>query len=458
MNDIDLRERKESEREKRGQMLQELEKDAEDLSEAQESLTPKRGEDGPSTSRSVEDEWQTIQRLESKILRMQSGIDVLKKSEDFKDFWSQVTVPASPEIAPRGGTARSEDLSERTVSFADVSEDEPSTSWSPILKKNIKIPGIMKTAASAEEDVSLSLDDSDTDVEMPSLEDLKGKRQALQRQRPGSAPPARPSPALSADSTLEAKKDEWKPIITLPKPFSFLERDEERSKTKPISTVKMEQDLLIKDIDTAGKRKAFKFKAKPIPKSVLEARYQNMIKEQETMRIMKHEAHKKKQENMQNPFAFDLVDKKRQEIKQKKIREAQEAKMKVKAFRANAVPASTYEPRYELLQMEKQRRSGKIEERARKLMAESKMPRRMEIGLEDFSPIPRAKGSKVLKSPQKRPKTASTDVPDYKKLHQEFEERLSQAKANNLLKRTIVREFSLSGGGRRRRPRPTKRE
>ena len=70
---------------------------------------------------------------------------------------------------------------------------------------------------------------------------------------------------MSADSTLEAKNDEWKPIITRPKPFSFLERDEERSKTKPISTVKMEQDLLIKDIDTAGKKKACKFKAKPIP-------------------------------------------------------------------------------------------------------------------------------------------------------------------------------------------------
>ena len=194
MNDIDLRERKESEREKRGQMLQELEKDAEDLSEAQESLTPKRGEDGPSTSRSVEDEWQTIQRLESKILRMQSGIDVLKKSEDFKDFWSQVTVPASPEIAPRGGTARSEDLSERTVSFADVSEDEPSTSSSPILKKKIKIPGIMKTAASAEEDVSLSLDDSDTDVEMPSLEDLKGRGKPCRGRGPDPRRPLAPRP------------------------------------------------------------------------------------------------------------------------------------------------------------------------------------------------------------------------------------------------------------------------
>ena len=97
-----------------------------------------------------------------------------------------------------------------------------------------------------------------------------------------------------------------------------------------------------------------------------------------------------------------MVDKKRQEIKQKKIKEAQEAKMAVKPFRANTVPSSTYEPRYELLKMEEQRRASKIEERAKKLMAESKMPPRMDVENNSHSFIPRAKASKPLKSPVKK--------------------------------------------------------
>ena len=97
---------------------------------------------------------------------------------------------------------------------------------------------------------------------------------------------------------------------------------------------------------------------------------------------------KKKLLDMEKPFAFYLVDKKRQEIKQKKIKEAQEAKMAVKPFRANTVPSSTYEPRYELLKMEEQRRASKIEERAKKLMAESKMPPRMDVENNSHSFIP----------------------------------------------------------------------
>ncbi|QDZ18557.1 hypothetical protein HOP50_02g10610 [Chloropicon primus] len=437
---------RDSERQRIGEKIDMMERDAEELSEAQESLTPNKrssNEEG-STSRSAEEDWQTIQRLEAKILQLQSGIGVLKKSEDFKDFWNEVTVPASPEVTP------SIDVSSRSVSFAaEFSEDRPSTSYSESPTK-IVIPGIPGTTSDFED----SADEADTDVELPKSDpeavtpDVKGKRKVSFGARPMSAPVSRATTVLSSeafDSTGSSKRDEWKPIMTRPKPFSFLERDAERAKTKPISTVKMEQDLLIKEADEAGKKKANVFKAKKIPKSVLEARYNNMIKEQETLRMMKHEAHRNKQKEMMKPFAFDLVDKKRQEIKQKKIREAQEAKTKVKTFRANAVPASTYEPRYELLQVEKQRRASKVEERSRKLLAESKMPPRMEIGLNDFNPIPRAKASKVLKSPAKKVPSSNGQIPDYKKLHQEFEERLSQAKASNQLKRTIVKEFVLGG-------------
>ena len=470
MNDIDFRAQKDFERRKRGKKIKDLERDADEVSEAQECLTPNRtssaGEQA-STSRSVEEEWQTIKRLESKILQMQSGIDVLKKSEDFKDFWQEVTAPVSPDATT--SIARSEDMSERTVSFAD----EPSTFSSPYRGK-IVIPRMLRSEDSAAE--------SDTNFEASSPEiDLKGKKKKVFDQqfaydnsspgpkigrnekiqeklsrsvksRPVSAPPRPPSSSFSSlressmpadDSALPPKEDEWKPILTRPKPFSFLDRDAKKSKVKPISTVKMEQDLLIKQADEEGKKKLV-FKAKKIPKSVLEARYSNMIKEQETMRIMKHEAHKKKLVDMEKPFAFYLVDKKRQEIKQKKIRQAQESKIKVKPFRANTVPASTYEPRYELLKMEETRRSVKIEERANKLLSESKMPPRMDVESNNFSPIPRAKASKILKSPVKKI-ARNGHIPDYKKLHQEFEERLAHAKAKNFLKRTVVKEFHLGG-------------
>ena len=443
LGDLDLSAGPSGEGDRRGRRVEGLERAAEEIGEESAGLSsPERGE----SRASAEEDWRTIQRLEGKILQLQSGIDVLKRSQDFKDFWEEVTVPSSPEPT-----------AQRSVTFVSGDGSAPETPWdgrSPVPGAKIVVPGILKRSSEGSEALESPL---------PSAEaDQKGKGRAQARPMsapPGGRPGAGPSSSeIASDSDSDGgdldvdlevdfspvKKDEWKPIITRPKPFSFLSRDEERKKTKPISTVKMEQDLMIKECDARGKKKASTFKAKKIPKSVLEARYENMVKEQATMRMMKHEEHKRKQREMQKPFAFDLVDKKRQEIKQKKIREAQEKKGRVKPFRANAVPASTYEPRYELLQMEKQRRGSRVEERARRLLAESKMPPRMDV--EHSCPIPRAKASKVIKSPaKKRPGTSDGGIPDYKKLHAEFEERLSQAKARNQLKRTVVKEFNLGG-------------
>ena len=487
MNDIDFgfgAERKDNNKKKRSKKLKDIDKDADELSEAQESLTNRRNntadEEGES-SRTIEEEWETIQRLEKKISKLKTGIDVLKKSQDFQDFWKEVTVPATPETPATAASTRSDrsETPQRVVSFAGLSENdesEPSTSFTPV-RGTISIPTAWKR-----DNEDSSAFESETDVEImssPERRDAKGKgkrpmygssragpsssaigeptqnksesRKPRALNRPASAPPTRKyisaaSGDPSNDSTTTSnkeKEDDWEPALTLPKPFSFLERDSKENKIKSISTVKMEQDLLIKQAEEEAKKKVV-FHAKPIPKSVLEARYNNMIKEQETIRMMKHEARKKKLVDNEKPFAFYLVDKKRQEIKQKKIREAREAKIKVKPFRANTVPSSTYEPRYELLKMEEQRRDSKIKERARKLFAESKMPPRMDIENSKSSPIPRAKGSKPLKSPVKKI-VINDHIPDYKKLHKEFEEKLQKAKAKNRLKRTVVKEFHLGG-------------
>ncbi len=381
VGDLDLR----AQREERGKRIRDLERGTEEV----EALTPPRRErpatageaearagaaPSPSDRAAVEEEWQTIKRLEGKILQLQSGIQVLKKSDDFKEFWQEVTAADSPLGDDRDAGAMPD---ERSVTFAELSENAPSTSSAaPAREQVVSIPSTLSLRSGED-----SSDESETDIDLDAAaspaaiaREAKGKRKLFQRpptaqpgrsaasqaadaaiaaaaaslrgRRPQSAPARRPTPragpaAESSRTGSESDSDEWQPSITMPKPFSFLERDAERAKTKPLATVKMEQDLLIKRAEEESERQVV-FKAKKIPKSVLEARYNNMIKEQETMRMMKHVAHIKHLSDMEKPFAFYLVDKKRQEIKQKRIREALEAKVKVKPFRANTVPASTY--------------------------------------------------------------------------------------------------------------------
>ena len=373
-------------------------------------------EEADPSEKAVYKDWAKIRSLESKISKLQSGLAFLKSSKDFKDFFTAIE---------GGGEDGQQAPGDRSSSEREASTSGPRAE---------------------------SESESESDGDSPSPK--APVRSARSMARPSSAPAQRPSMASTIAQEIlkeeeEKAKDDWEPILTMPEPFSFQVRDEERSKRKTIAQAKLEQDLLLKQIEE-DKMRTNTFKAKKIPKAVLEGRYEAMIRDQEHWRMMKHEAHREKMVKSEKPFTFYLVDKKRKEIKEKKILQAAMAAVKTKKFVANRVPSSTYEPRYELLKMEEKDRVGRIKERAKKKYLDAKMPPRMNQGQgttegQDFSPIPKAKGSKPLKSPVKKRPASAGQVPDYKKLHAEFEEKLANAKSKNVLKRTVIKEFNFGG-------------
>ena len=129
-----------------------LERAAEEIGEESAGLSsPERGE----SRASAEEDWRTIQRLEGKILQLQSGIDVLKRSQDFKDFWEEVTVPSSPEPT-----------AQRSVTFVSGDGSAPETPWdgrSPVPGAKIVVPGILKRSSESSEALESPLPSAEAD-------------------------------------------------------------------------------------------------------------------------------------------------------------------------------------------------------------------------------------------------------------------------------------------------------
>lgn len=187
---------------------------------------------------------------------------------------------------------------------------------------------------------------------------------------------------------------------------------------------------------------------------------------------------------IQQPFSFAERDQERLTMRDEYRKAVKEARRRRPQFKANPLPPSTYEDRYRQLLLDEMTRQDRIKERAAQLFAESKLPTRCGLLGKNFSwdtdtdlnNVLSHKGhsfrylqcsSQVdhtsspainfsnyfrmeLSASASRPRAASVDgrrrgdarsdlrrpyntrklghVPDFRKLHEEFETRLMQAR------------------------------
>jgi hypothetical protein len=247
--------------------------------------------------------------------------------------------------------------------------------------------------------------------------------------------------------------------VTDPRPFSFTQRDEEKQKN--LMRIKMEQQLALKQEEEKAARRLRRFKANPVPTSTLEPRFQRIMVEEEIRRRTEHERAVSALKGMEQPFSFYYKDLENQRRKEEHRRIMRDPARYRRAFRANEPPPSTYEDRYRQLLAEEEIRKLRVKERAAMLLAESSLPPRMEQGMPTTASRPHSAaaasrgrdpsadlhggvgGKEELRRPYSTRRLGR--VPDFQRLHTDFQTKLLRFKASNPFRRTVPEEFRLGG-------------
>ena len=216
------------------------------------------------------------------------------------------------------------------------------------------------------------------------------------------------------------------------KPFSFDQRDQNKRKT--ISQVKLEQDLSLKKKEEEEAVNVM-FKANGLPRSTLEPRYEKLTRQQAART---RENKRRSQENLkkaEQPFSFYFADKDRKAAREAKLEKARN--VNAKPFKANPIPKSVHESRYELLQFDRERRKEEAREKATKALARSSLPERMRNAAP--KKVPAYDSSK----PYSQYKLG--EVPDFDALHADFDNKLARMRERNRRQLTVPKDFHLGG-------------
>ena len=216
------------------------------------------------------------------------------------------------------------------------------------------------------------------------------------------------------------------------KAFSFDQRDQNKRKT--ISQVKLEQELALKAVEEEEACRV-RFKANPLPRATLQPRYEKLTREQAART---RENKRRSQENLkkaEKPFSFYFTDKERKAAREEKLERARNKK--ADSFKANPIPASVHESRFELLQFDRERRKGEAREKAAKALAKASLPERMK------NAAPKKVPAYDTSKPYSQYKLG--EVPDFDALHADFDSKLARMRARNRRQLTVPKDFHLGG-------------
>ena len=216
------------------------------------------------------------------------------------------------------------------------------------------------------------------------------------------------------------------------KPFSFDRRD--KNKRKTISQVKMEQDLALKKKEDEAAMKV-RFKANSLPRSTLEPRYEKLTRQQAARTRENKRRSKENLKEAEQPFSFYFTDKERKAAREAKLEGARNAR--AKPFKANPIPKSVHESRYELLQFDRERRKKEAREKAAKALERSSLPERMR------SAAPKKVPAYDSSKPYSQYKLG--EVPDFDALHADFDNKLARMRERNRRQLTVPKDFHLGG-------------
>ncbi|GIL70334.1 hypothetical protein Vretimale_3452 [Volvox reticuliferus] len=232
---------------------------------------------------------------------------------------------------------------------------------------------------------------------------------------------------------------------TIPEPFLFEER--EKLRPKPISKVKLEQDLAIRRAEEDAARN-HRFRAKLVPTAVAEPRYERMLLEAEAKRQLNQEQRLEELASMmEKPFSFYYRDKEQQEEREALARAAKDPNRFQVSFRARAIPESTKEERFRVMMLELEgrreatrRRVEQARQAARERAAQEAQQRR-EAADRAYRERLRAVDPALHPYP---PKPLGV-LPDFNTLHRQNEVQMARARANIRKRVTVPQEFTLNG-------------
>ncbi|KAK9864342.1 hypothetical protein WJX84_001442 [Apatococcus fuscideae] len=203
-------------------------------------------------------------------------------------------------------------------------------------------------------------------------------------------------------------------------PFKFEQR--QLSRPKPITQVKLEQDLALRAAEDRAARQGFR--AKSLPISSIEPRYAGMLAAAKARREEAHASRQQALASSARPFNFYEADVER--VRAKRAAASMPlAKLRCAPFKANPVPPTTLEARFVGLEADRALRKARASKRARLLLESSAAPARM--CTPPKRPMTASAGQRHRSAEQSRLPTHHP-VPDFAKLHASWERQLQAAR------------------------------
>lgn len=242
-----------------------------------------------------------------------------------------------------------------------------------------------------------------------------------------------------ADREEMRGKEEWRPRITIPQPFSMTLREENTPKKKSKSMLSAEREKMEREAkEEAEMRK--QFRATPVPASTYIPLYELInAKNQERRERVKHRS-KDLLESTERPFSFMKREEEKKRLKAEafRLRHPTEEGQAV-MFRAQPVPKHLFDPQVnEQIREEEEYRRIRVKMRAEEMLAKSKLPGSMQVKGREYTDG--ALRRKRLKDKQKRAfmtrehsfrPRINPRVPDYDQLFLDFQRELARRKNCN---------------------------
>ena len=243
------------------------------------------------------------------------------------------------------------------------------------------------------------------------------------------------------------RKKEWKPTITIPKPFSMTVRESNSPKRKSRSMIQAERERLEREaVEEAELKK--QFRASPLPASTFLPLYELINAKNEHRREEVKMMSKEILKATERPFNLVKRENEKKLMKEEAMRRSQileKLKQKETMFHANPVPKHLFDPNVEEALKEKEEyREIRIKLRAEDLLASSKLPGNMQMKGRGYSVgalrkkrLEENQNKAFLTEEHKFHPSVTDSMPDYDRAYMEFQKQLAQRKKS---KRTTATE------------------
>ena len=253
------------------------------------------------------------------------------------------------------------------------------------------------------------------------------------------------------DTTTAGTKREWRPKITIPKPFSMTLREEQKEKKKSKTLLEIEREKLEKEaLEEAELNKLFR--ANPVPATTHLPLYEMINAQHEYRRQQVKENSHKSLKAKERPFSFMERELKKMAAKEKEMTkklEQEHDKMFNTIFKAQPIPRNVLDPNIdEKYKEDEEYRKIRIRMRSLELLANSHLPNRMKYNASNYSvgQLRRLRQEEMdkmafLTTEHSFHPTVNRDVPDHKRSYEHFQNQLREKKKeDNML--TVTQPFT----------------